>query len=399
MKKILKIFLVLVIMIFTGPLNQAYPDEIDNTIFNYNLSENITRGTGSIGDYSISENLIKFNKNDIPLETSDILDKLQNAENKTRGLAGQGIYGKYSRSVVLIINTKTKSIGSGSIIAKDTGTVITNWHVINEAEMVAVAFKKNGEIKESDMHIADIVAYDATKDLAIVRIRGGIPKDVNELKLSTKLPVVGSDVHAIGHPGSEVWTYTKGYVSQIRPNYQWSYETTLHKASVIQTQTPISPGNSGGPLISAEGMLLGVNAFKLSGENLNFAVSSIEVLNFLKNTKNIKKKEAKLKSNKKVSKIVSRSDSNKDGKMDTFAFDNNGDGRPDTIVEDTNHNGKPDRVLLDTNNDGRPDVISYDTNEDGKPERWIIDKDFDGNPDVESIDINGDSKPDKFRNI
>ena len=167
-----------------------------------------------------------------------------------------------------------------------------------------------------------------------------VPNDVNELKLSNKLPDVGSDVHAIGHPGSLSWTYTKGYVSQIRNNYKWNYENTQHEASIIQTQTPISPGNSGGPLISSEGELLGVNSFKAQGENLNFAVNSLEVINFLKNIKNVGKKEAKKKENKKIDKVVKKIDSDNDGTPDTFYYDDDGDGIIDTVIKDKNQNGK-----------------------------------------------------------
>ena len=131
--------------------------------------------------------------------------------------------------------------------------------------MAGVIFKKDGEIEKSDVMVAEVIGYDATRDLAILKLNGKVPDDVNELKISTKLPDVGSDVHAIGHPGSLSWTYTKGYVSQVRKNYQWNYEETLHQASIIQTQTPISLGNSGGPLISSDGELLGVNSFKAQG--------------------------------------------------------------------------------------------------------------------------------------
>ena len=94
---------------------------------------------------------------------------------------------------------------------------------------------------------------------------------------------VGADVHAIGHPAGEAWTYTKGIVSQIRPGYEWQPKASVkHVADVIQTQTPINPGNSGGPLISDDGRLIGVNSFKKDGEALNFAVSIGEVEKFLK---------------------------------------------------------------------------------------------------------------------
>ena len=378
----------------------AHSDEIDNSIFNENLNSNITRGGTTIGDYSINENLTKINKDNFPLTTFDILEKLKDTKNKTRGAAGQNIYDQYSKSVVLIYNNDLKGTGSGSIINKDIGAILTNWHVVQKAKQVGVIFKTDGEIKKSDVYVAEVISYDATKDLAILMLKGKVPDDVNELKLSNKLPEVGSDVHAIGHPGSLSWTYTRGYVSQIRPNYKWSYEKTTHSASIIQTQTPISPGNSGGPLISPEGELLGINSFKASGENLNFAVTSLEAINFLKNIKDIGKKEAKLKTNnKKIDKVVKKIDSDKDGIPDTFYYDDNGDGNLDTVVKDKNQNGKPEIIGVDTNKDGKPDIIAFDKNEDGTIDIWYVDKDFDGKSDVKGIDTDGDGKPDKFNKI
>ena len=394
--KYLTIFL---LILFFLPKSVSYSNENITSILNKNINENITRGGVKIGDFSISENFTKVSKKDIPFGTLDILDKLKNDENKTRGTTGQNIYGKYSRSVVLIYNDDIKGTGSGSVIMKDIGAIITNWHVIQNAKVVGVIFKKDGEIEKSDVMVADVIGYDATKDLAVLRLSGKVPNDVNELTLSTKLPDVGSDVHAIGHPGSLSWTYTKGYVSQIRKNYKWNYEKTQHEASIIQTQTPISPGNSGGPLISSEGALLGVNSFKAQGENLNFAVTSLEVINFLKNINKIGKKEAKKKENKKINKVVKKIDSNNDGKPDTFYYDDDGDGIIDTVIKDINQNGKPELIGIDTNKDGRPDLIGDDKNEDGEIDAWIVDKDFDGKPDLIGTDTDGDGKPDKFTKI
>jgi len=398
-KKIRNLIVLFFIVIFT-PINVAHSDEIDNSIFKEDLNENITRGGVSIGDYSINENLTTINKDDILLNTFDILEKLKDVKNKTRGSAGQNIYGQYSKSVVLIYNDNLKGTGSGSVINKDIGAIITNWHVIQKAKSVGVIFKTEGDIKKSDIYAAEVIAYDATKDLAVLMLKGKVPDDVKELKLSNKLPEVGSDVHAIGHPGSLSWTYTKGYVSQVRPNYKWSYEKTIHQASIIQTQTPISPGNSGGPLINSEGELLGVNSFKAAGENLNFAVTSLEVINFLKDIKNIGKKEAKLKkNNKKVDKVVKKIDSDKDGTPDTFYYDDDGDGILDTVIKDKNQNGKPETIGIDTNKDGKPDIVAFDKNEDGIIDVWYVDKDFDGKSDVKGIDTDGDGKPDKFNKI
>jgi hypothetical protein len=77
----------------------------------------------------------------------------------------------------------------------------------------------------------------------------------------------------------ELWTYSRGYVSQIRQNYSWNYNESYElSADVIQTQTPISSGNSGGPLFSKRGELIGVMSFGSDGgENLNFAVAGSEL--------------------------------------------------------------------------------------------------------------------------
>src|SRR5262249_62247933 len=95
---------------------------------------------------------------------------------------------------------------------------------------------------------------------------------------------VGADVHAIGHPTGETWTYTTGIVSQIRPDYEWSGgpNDVKHRATVIQTQTPINPGNSGGPLLEDSGMLVGVNSFwQPKAQGINFSVSAKDVRAFL----------------------------------------------------------------------------------------------------------------------
>ena len=77
---------------------------------------------------------------------------------------------------------------------------------------------------------------------------------------------VGADVHAIGHPFGEDWTYTRGYVSQLRDQYGWKSDLGKHHvADVIQTQTPINPGNSGGPLFSEIGEVVGVTTFGRPG--------------------------------------------------------------------------------------------------------------------------------------
>src|SRR5690606_14286963 len=131
---------------------------------------------------------------------------------------------------------------------------------------------------DADIRPAKVVKRDGVADLALLQV-ADVPAGVKPLAVGSAASVqVGADVHAIGHPTGEAWTYTRGVVSQVRKDYAWMDE---HKATVIQTQTPINPGNSGGPLINDDLEIIGVNSFKADGEGLNFAVSADDVKAFL----------------------------------------------------------------------------------------------------------------------
>ena len=178
-----------------------------------------------------------------------------------------------------------EGFGSGSLL--DTaGNILTNWHVVKGYEYVAVVFKPTVEGKEptrDDIKRGRVVKYDEIADLALVKV-SEVPTGRTPVRLGdTSEIAVGMDVHAIGHPTGEAWTYTTGVISQYRQGYEWKAEgdPIKHKADIIQTQTPINPGNSGGPLLSDSSSLIGVNSFKAGGEGLNFAVSVDEVKKFI----------------------------------------------------------------------------------------------------------------------
>ena len=93
---------------------------------------------------------------------------------------------------------------------------------------------------------------------------------------------MGSTVYAIGHPSGEAWTFSSGMVTQIRPNYKWDYENSSHSANVIQHEVPTNPGNSGGPLLDEQGLMVGVNSFvRIDSQLINFSVAIEEVEEFL----------------------------------------------------------------------------------------------------------------------
>ena len=138
------------------------------------------------------------------------------------------------------------SLGSGFIISKD-GYVITNNHVVSDADEIVVSLQDRREF------VADVVGTDERSDIAVLKIKGeNLPVvklgDSNDLK-------VGEWVLAIGSPFGFDHSVTAGIVSAIGrslPNENY--------VPFIQTDVAINPGNSGGPLFNLDGEVVGVNS-------------------------------------------------------------------------------------------------------------------------------------------
>jgi S1-C subfamily serine protease len=206
------------------------------------------------------------------------------AAGKTRTARDVQLYRAIAPSVVFVANKE--GFGSGSLL-DTSGDILTNWHVVNGYEYVGVIFKpvlEGQKPTRDDIKLARVVKYDEVSDLALIKA-SEVPASRTPIRLGNSNEIaVGMDVHAIGHPEGDAWTYTTGIVSQYREGFSWrgGDDSIQHKADIIQTQTPINPGNSGGPLLSDAGELIGVNAFKdKSAEGLNFAISVDSVRSFL----------------------------------------------------------------------------------------------------------------------
>ena len=187
--------------------------------------------------------------------------------------------------VVVTILTETGQ-GSGFLI-DDQGTIVTNYHVIEGDKQVEVVFTDNK--KKKSYPAKGFVALSVGKDLALVRAE--LPADrVKPLKLAGQVPKKGEQVLAFGAPIGLPNTVTDGIVSAIRDGRELrelpgEYTKDLD-AVWIQTSTPISSGNSGGPLVNMRGEVVGVNTWsrvvrKGDANNLNFAISSIHVAHLL----------------------------------------------------------------------------------------------------------------------
>ena len=333
------------------------------------------------------------------LRLGKALSRLQpEGQATTRGAAETRIYQQASPAVVLIVTRD--GLGSGALISPD-GAILTNLHVVGDAEVVGVIFKPAVEgqaVGKADVRRAKVVRRDELTDLALIEV-AEVPAGVTPLKVGNSTTLeVGADVHAIGHPTGEAWTYTRGIVSQIRRAYQWQPKgDARHEATVIQTQTPLNPGNSGGPLLNDQMEIVGINSFVGDGEGLNYAVSAEDVKSFLARTDDrmvrtrnaaagdetcepVMISERPTSDPKGVERLV---DTDCDGKGDailsvpaskrhptTVWVDDDGDGKLDTMYFDEGHDGSFESALYDTDGDGKPDVRGFFRKGEDEPYRW-----------------------------
>ena len=315
---------------------------------------------------------------------------------KLRG--GNNIYSNNVSKIVLIFNPKLETIGAGSLVDKE-GFIVTNWHVVQNAEDVFVWFKTAGveEPLKENVILAKVITTDKEKDLGVIKTEN-IPAGVSPISIGKSDDVsVGDTVHAIGHPEGLYWSYTQGVVSAKRKKYKWAYKESEHEANMIQTQTPISSGNSGGALLDSKGNLVGINTANFgAGQNLNFAVEVDHAKNILAN-KPSSKKQSQNSSKSENFDCLETSDHNKNGVIDTCFIDKNKNGKPDGWLIDDDEDGYWETVVIDKNENGNYEVAGTDKNKNGQFEIGYIDENDDGKLDTIAYDYNEDGEWDEFK--
>jgi Do/DeqQ family serine protease len=154
------------------------------------------------------------------------------------------------------------SLGSGVIVSPD-GVVITNLHVIRNAQEIKVVLSDGREIP------ADIVVQDKRTDLAALKLRTH-EKNLPYLKLRDADELeVGDIVLAFGNPFGFGNTVTSGIISGLARSELGSQDFR----SFIQTDAAINPGNSGGPLVTLDGKLVGINTAIFSNTGGSIGIS------------------------------------------------------------------------------------------------------------------------------
>jgi len=326
---------------------------------------------------------------------------------KFRGSA-KSIFKNYVNSVVFLYNPTEgeESLGAGFLV-HESGVILTNWHVTKGTKEIFVwPLPKDGSVetdvlfKEIDPYFGSVLAENETQDLALIKV-SGLPASVKLVELGSNTDVeIGDLVYAIGHPNGLPWNFTNGMITQIRKNKKWVYEDkSEHLATVIQTQTPISPGNSGGPLFSESGKIIGINTWGADGQNLNFAVAVDHAKEFIKANPNITKVNTVDAIIKKDYPKAKTEDYNKNGVVDTWYVDENKNGKIDLGFVDDNENGFIEGTLIDKDEDGSWDLFIIDDDENGKADQAYIDENDDGKADIIAFDYNEDGVWDKFEEL
>ena len=169
-------------------------------------------------------------------------------------------------SIVQIQVVTPQGNGQGSGWMYDTdGHVVTNEHVIDGATEVNIRFRTGGWRR------ASIVADDVYSDLAVLEVDQP-PGDANALPVKTRDPPVGEEVLAIGNPFGFSGSVSSGIVSGLDRTLPATPDSNFTIPDAIQTDAPVNPGNSGGPLVDLQGRVVGV-INSGGGDNIGFAIS------------------------------------------------------------------------------------------------------------------------------
>jgi S1-C subfamily serine protease len=187
---------------------------------------------------------------------------------------GRDIFGR-------IVSREFGGAGSGVVIRKE-GFIITNYHVVRDADRITVSFDKAFDDTE---YKANLVSYVEDEDLALLKIAGDRVFPTIPLGRSHDL-MPGETVVAIGNPYGQTITVTGGIISGLHRNVPvpQSGGGVLQFPDLIQTDASINPGNSGGPLLNVNGELIGINtAMNMQAQNIGFAIPVDRVRSVLEN--------------------------------------------------------------------------------------------------------------------
>lgn len=312
-----------------------------------------------------------------------ILDSLKqvsvNTLNNKRSLINGNInFIKSACSVVLLVSPDITTIGSGTII-DSSGYIITSWHLVrNQSHFIAWGYNKNynqfSDLNPALHASASVFSINKSKDLALLKLDHFV-EGMRPVQFANPISInIAQDAFSIGHPENFIWSFSKGIISQIRNNYTWKIEGFEFKSDVIQSQTHVSPGNSGGPMFNYLGDLIGIHSFRSINSDINFAINISEVSSFIQDNIKLKtnsKSNSTVGFNRFINSDINFIDLSNKNELSYFTIDTNLDNKIDIKVFDKDENGSFEYFLFDENFDGIFDIIGIDTNMNGYPNQFF----------------------------
>ncbi|MFC7061424.1 S1C family serine protease [Halobacillus seohaensis] len=173
-----------------------------------------------------------------------------------------------SQKLVVQIELDNGTIGSG-FLYNDQGDVITNAHVVANAEEVNIVTVDSKEMT------GKVIGISRSTDIAVVRVPELAEQEPLSIQEKDNAPLL-TEVLALGSPLGLQNTVTRGEISGLDRNFEL---TPFRYENVYQISAPISPGNSGGPLLNGEtGEVIGINSAKLGEESIGFSIPVSNIL-------------------------------------------------------------------------------------------------------------------------
>lgn len=184
------------------------------------------------------------------------------------GADGERIYQQLLKSTVWVIaGTNT---GTGSLVDAERKLIVTNHHVVGDLRTVEILFPRYDSSGRVIAERADylrrgrrvrgvVLLRDGRRDLAVIQLTE-VPVGTPALRLAAESPRPGAQVHSIGNPSvsGALWVYTSGSVRQVYRRTFRLKDGREIDARVVETQSPINSGDSGGPVVNDKGELVAV---------------------------------------------------------------------------------------------------------------------------------------------
>lgn len=212
-------------------------------------------------------------------------------------VAGGELYSRIVPSCAWVLAGK-EGRGTGWLIDSERKWLVTNFHVVGDAETVDVVFPKFRDgrlVRDRDEYLANmrkwrlegkVIRRAAGNDLALVEL-ASVPASAKPLPLVNRAAAPGERVHILGNRRDldQLWTYTSGHVGQryrSRDGYSWRTLQLAKNCRLLALHAPINEGDSGGPAVNDRGEVLGVtSAILWHADRIAVAVDASEVQKFV----------------------------------------------------------------------------------------------------------------------